>query len=63
MTCGFWLVVNSVCSPVVGSKSPIAARGSIAFGTRRLLTSSNSTTLWAARKAAAFTAGSPMCQS
>ena len=55
MTCGFWLVVNSVYSSVVRSKSPIAARGSMAFGTSRLFTRSNSTTLVRGlAKAAAF---------
>jgi hypothetical protein len=43
--------------------SAIAARGSIAFGTRRLLVMSSETTLAADLKAASVAASSPMVQS
>ena len=46
-TCGFWLVVYRVKPSVPRSYSPIAARGSIAFGTSRLLIRSTLVT-WAA---------------
>ena len=38
--CGFWLVRKSVYSSSAGSYSATAARGSMALGTRRLLTNS-----------------------
>ena len=53
---GFWLVVYSVYSSVAGSKFAMAARGSIALGTRRLLTTSIETTCAAPSKAASVAA-------
>ena len=54
--CGFWLVVQSVCWPSAASYSPMAQRGSIAFGTMRLLTRSSVVTCGAAAIAASTAA-------
>ena len=54
-TCGFCVVFHSVNAPVPESYSPIAARGSMAFGTSRLLMMSSLVT-WLADLNAASTA-------
>ena len=51
-TCGFCVVFQRVRPSVPASYSPIAARGSIAFGTRRLLMKSSLVTWCAALNAA-----------
>ena len=60
-TCGFCVVFQSVKASVPESYSPIAARGSIAFGTRRLLTMSSLVTCFADLKAASAALASPRC--
>ena len=61
--CGFWLVVYRVYTSVVGSKLPMAARGSIAFGTSRWFTTSMETVWAAPAMAASAAARSPTSQS
>ena len=51
-TCGFCVVFHSVRLSEPASYSPIAARGSIAFGARRLLTKSSLVTCFAVFNAA-----------
>ncbi len=60
-TCGFCEVFQSVKWSLPASYSASAARGSIAFGTRRLLMMSSLVTCLAAAKAAAVALASPRC--
>ena len=60
-TCGFCEVFHSVKFCVPLSYSPIATRGSIAFGTRRLLTMSSLVTCLADLIAASAALASPRC--
>ena len=63
MRCGFCDVVHSVVMSADTSYSAMAARGSIAFGMSRLLTTSISTTWSAFANAASTGSFSPRCQS
>ena len=60
-TCGFCVVFQSVRPSVPASYSPIAARGSIALGDRRLLTKSSRVTWWADLNAVSAAFWSPRC--
>ena len=58
-TCGFWVVTQSVISPVAGLALASAARGSIALGISRWLTKCSLTTRDAPRNAASVLSLSP----